>query len=171
MFCRRCYRNMQNWDITAEEFRIKIMQGAVIIDVRSRQEYREGHLEGAINIPEFEARNRITKEILNKKSMTDHGDIEERMKESEQNYYKTCINIEVHFKERESSLIQEYFPDCQIEKVKDGMCRIFIGVPAKERLWKALLLSFGDHVKVVAPEEYKKELIDIAEKFLSNYDS
>lgn len=30
-------------------------------------------------------------EILNKKSMTDHGDIEERMKESEQNYYKTCI--------------------------------------------------------------------------------
>ena len=69
MFCRRCYRNMQNWDITAEEFRIKIMQGAVIIDVRSRQEYREGHLEGAINIPEFEARNRITKEILNKKSV------------------------------------------------------------------------------------------------------
>ena len=63
MFCRRCYRNMQNWDITAEEFRIKIMQGAVIIDVRSRQEYREGHLEGAINIPEFEARNRITKEL------------------------------------------------------------------------------------------------------------
>ena len=69
MFCRRCYRNMQNWDITAEEFRIKIMQGAVIIDVRSRQEFREGHLEGAINIPEFEARNRITKEILNKNQL------------------------------------------------------------------------------------------------------
>ena len=69
MFCRRCYRNMQNWDITAEEFRIKIMQGAVIIDDRSRQEYREGHLEGAINIPEFEARNRITKEILNKNQL------------------------------------------------------------------------------------------------------
>lgn len=110
-------------------------------------------------------------EMLNRKSIIDHGDIESHMKESEQNYYKTCINIEVHFKERESSLIQEYFPDCQIEKVKDGMCRIFIGVPAKERLWKALLLSFGDHMKVVAPEEYKKELIDIAEKFLSNYDS
>ena len=69
MFCRRCYRNMQNWDITAEEFRIKIMQGAVIIDVRSRQEYREGHLEGAINIPEFEARNRIPKELLNKNQL------------------------------------------------------------------------------------------------------
>ena len=110
-------------------------------------------------------------EILNKKSMTDHGDIEERMKESEQNYYKTCINIEVHFQEQESGLIQEYFPDCQIEKMMNGVCRTFIGVPAKERLWKALLLSFGDRVKVVAPEEYKKELIDTARNFLSNYDS
>ena len=110
-------------------------------------------------------------EILNKKSMTDHGDIEERMKESEQNYYKTCINIEVHFEEQESGLIQEYFPDCQIEKMMNGVCRTFIGVPAKERLWKALLLSFGDRVKVVAPEEYKKELIDTARNFLSNYDS
>ena len=97
--------------------------------------------------------------------------IEERMKESEQNYYKTCINIEVHFEEQESGLIQEYFPDCQIEKMMNGVCRTFIGVPAKERLWKALLLSFGDRVKVVAPEEYKRELIDTARNFLSNYDS
>ncbi|CDB89080.1 putative uncharacterized protein [Clostridium sp. CAG:253] len=110
-------------------------------------------------------------EILNRKSFIDHGDIEVRMKESEQNYYKTCINIEVHFKEQESNLIQEYFPDCPIEKMINGMCRIFISVPAKERLWRALLLSFGNRVKVVAPEEYKKELIDTAEKFLSNYDS
>ena len=66
---------------------------------------------------------------------------------------------------------QEYFPDCPIEKLNGGMCRIFIGVPAKERLWKALLLSFGDRVKVVAPEDYKRELIATAEKFLSNYDS
>ena len=110
-------------------------------------------------------------EILNRKSFIDHGDIEVRMKESEQNYYKTCINIEVHFQEQESGLIQEYFPDCQIEKMMNGVCRTFIGVPAKERLWKALLLSFGDRVKVVAPEEYKKELIDTARNFLSNYDS
>ena len=47
MFCRRCYRNMQNWDITAEEFRIKIMQGAVIIDVRSNT---GGHLTSVTSI-------------------------------------------------------------------------------------------------------------------------
>lgn len=39
------------------------------------------------------------------------------------------------------------------------MSRIFIDVPAKERLWKALLLSFGNRVKVIGPEEYKNQII------------
>lgn len=47
---------------------------------------------------------------------------------------------------------------------------MFIDVPAKERLWKALLLSLGNKVKIIGPEEYKKELIQTAQKFLFNYD-
>lgn len=43
-------------------------------------------------------------------------------------------------------------------------------VPARERLWMALLLSFGSRVKVIGPESYKKELIETAQNFLSNYD-
>ena len=38
-------------------------QGAVIIDVRSEQEFKEGHIEGAISIPEYEIENRIKNEI------------------------------------------------------------------------------------------------------------
>lgn len=53
----------------------------------------------------------------------------------------------------------------------NGVCRTFIVYQQRNRLWKALLLSFGDRVKVVAPEEYKRELIDTARNFLSNYDS
>ena len=49
-----------------------------------------------------------------------------------------------------------------IEKLTETMNRIFIDVPAKERLWKALLLGFGNKIKVVGPEEYKKELIETA---------
>lgn len=56
------------------------------------------------------------------------------------------------------------------EKIGENRCRIFIDVPAKERLWKALLLSFGDRVKVVGPESYRDELVETAQKFLSNYD-
>ncbi len=66
-------------------------------------------------------------------------------------------------------LLGEYFPDCPIEKIDDRICRIYIDVPAKERLWKALLLSFGSRVKVIGPDDYREELIVTAQDFLSNY--
>lgn len=103
-------------------------------------------------------------------SAIEHGNIEKLMKDSEQEYYRTCIRIEVQFDNENTNLISEYFPDCPAEKITETMSRIFIDVPAKERLWKALLLSFGDKVKIIGPEEYKKELIETAKNFLSNYD-
>ena len=103
-------------------------------------------------------------------SVIKHGDIEKLMIESEQEYYRTCIHIEVQFDTEYTSLMSEYFPDCPAEKHTETMSRIFIDVPAKERLWKALLLSFGNKIKVIGPEEYKKELIETAKKFWSNYD-
>lgn len=70
MFCRRrCYRNLQNGDITIEELKNKVLQGAILIDVRSNQEYREGHLQGAINIPDFEIANRIQREVTKKNQL------------------------------------------------------------------------------------------------------
>ena len=72
MFCKRryckrmCYRGVQNGDITIEELNNKVAQGAILLDVRSNQEYKEGHLQGAINIPDYELRNRVQKEIPKK---------------------------------------------------------------------------------------------------------
>lgn len=109
-------------------------------------------------------------QIENRVSNIEHGDIEKLMKDSEQAYYQTCIHIEVQFDNEQAGLIAEYFPDCPVEQLTETVSRIFIDVPAKERLWKALLLSFGDKVNIIGPEEYKKELIDTAKKFLSNYD-
>ena len=103
-------------------------------------------------------------------SVIEHGNIEKLMKDSEQEYYQTCIRIEVQFDNENTNLMSEYFPDCPVEKLTETLNRIFVDVPAKERLWKALLLSFGNKVKIVGPEEYKKELIETAKKFLSNYD-
>ena len=109
--------------------------------------------------------------VLSKeKSFIKHGDIQQKMKEAELAYYKTCINIEIIFSEKEIPLIEEYFPDSVIEKLPSKKCKTHIHVPAKERLWKALLLSFGDAVTVVSPKDYKEELIKTAKTFLSNYD-
>lgn len=60
---------MQNGDITIEELKKQVSRGAILIDVRSNQEYKEGHLQGAINIPEFEITNRIQKEIPKKNQL------------------------------------------------------------------------------------------------------
>ena len=103
-------------------------------------------------------------------STMEHGDVEKRMQDSEKAYYQTCIHIEVQFDNENIGLMAEYFPDCPAERLTEKTSRFFIDVPAKERLWKALLLSFGDKVKVVGPEEYKQELIETAKLFLSNYD-
>ncbi|MGF7107931.1 helix-turn-helix transcriptional regulator [Treponema pedis] len=108
--------------------------------------------------------------MLNRISKINHGNIEERMKEAELAYYKTCIRIEVRFLKEELNLMEEYFPDCPIEELSCGIFKITINVPARERLWKALLLSFGSRVKVIGPESYKSELIKTAQNFLSNYD-
>ena len=70
MFCRRrCYRNLQNGDISIDELRKKVSQGAILIDVRRNQEYREGHLQGAINIPDFEISSRVQREIPKKNQL------------------------------------------------------------------------------------------------------
>lgn len=99
-----------------------------------------------------------------------HDDLKKLLKESESAYYSTCIHIEVRFCKDDRGLMEEYFPDCPIEALSAEECRTCIHVPQKERLWKALLLSFGDKVRIVAPEAYKNELIQTARSFLSNYD-
>lgn len=55
-----------NKDITKEELQSYIKQGATIIDVRSPQEYKEGHLDGAISIPDYQIKKDIEKRITNK---------------------------------------------------------------------------------------------------------
>lgn len=52
------YRCMQEGDITFEELKNMSKQGSFILDVRSPQEYKEGHIEGSILIPEYELKFR-----------------------------------------------------------------------------------------------------------------
>lgn len=54
-------------DITKEQLNEFIQRGAIIIDVRSPQEYNEGHLDCSICIPDYEILSRINKIISNKK--------------------------------------------------------------------------------------------------------
>ena len=63
---KNLYRCMQDDDITFEELNEMTKNGATLLDVRSPQEYREGHISGAISIPEYELKFR--KDELPKKT-------------------------------------------------------------------------------------------------------
>lgn len=51
---RGYFRTINNKDINMAELSNIKKKGAVLIDVRSPQEFAEGHLEGAILLPDYE---------------------------------------------------------------------------------------------------------------------
>lgn len=70
MICRRRYCRMAtDFEISRDELIKKRNQGAILLDVRSKQEYDEGHLNSAINIPEYEINSRVEKEIPKKNQL------------------------------------------------------------------------------------------------------
>lgn len=63
---RKFNRSMDKNDIDKQELEKMVIKGAILIDVRSPQEYDEGHLKGAISIPEYELISRYRQELKNK---------------------------------------------------------------------------------------------------------
>ncbi len=59
-------RNMEFYEISMQELEEKQKNGAVIIDVRSSQEYDEGHINNAINIPYYEIKKNVNNVLKNK---------------------------------------------------------------------------------------------------------
>lgn len=63
---RKLFREMLPGDINYTELLQKQKQGATIIDVRSEQEYKEGHIKGANLIPLYELNSKIIKKVPDK---------------------------------------------------------------------------------------------------------
>lgn len=64
---KKMNRELEVNDITKEQIEKYIEKGAILIDVRSPQEYKEGHLEKSISIPDYEIMSKIDK-IINDKN-------------------------------------------------------------------------------------------------------
>jgi len=53
-------------EITYDKLLEKVKEGAILIDVRTKQEFLEGHLDGAILIPYYEISKKIENILQNK---------------------------------------------------------------------------------------------------------
>ena len=66
IFTKKLNRTMEKNDIDMYQLKNMVSKGATLVDVRSPQEYNEGHLENSILIPEYELTRKSKKELPNK---------------------------------------------------------------------------------------------------------
>ena len=66
MYIKKSHRCMESYEISMNELKEKQEHGAIIVDVRSSQEYNEGHVLNAINIPDYKINKSIKKILTNK---------------------------------------------------------------------------------------------------------
>lgn len=59
-------RDIKQEDINMEEMENMIKKGAIALDVRSPQEYKEGHINGAVLLPEYELKTKVNETLPNK---------------------------------------------------------------------------------------------------------
>ena len=60
----RCYCETE---VNNQQLEKMVEQGAILLDVRSPQEFEEGHLENAISLPEYEIKQKYNNILLDKK--------------------------------------------------------------------------------------------------------
>ena len=68
-FKRTLKRSFNKDDINKSELEKILNMGAILVDVRSPQEFKEGHLEGAILIPEYELLSKYREMLKNKEKI------------------------------------------------------------------------------------------------------
>ena len=66
LFNKNRNRNVDKFDINEEEMNVVLKKGAILVDVRSKQEYDEGHMEGAILLPEYDIKKKANMLLPNK---------------------------------------------------------------------------------------------------------
>jgi len=68
-YFKKCYRANENKINYSQLKNLSQNQDSILIDIRSPQEYKEGHLSYAINIPFYEISNQIIDIIKDKNSI------------------------------------------------------------------------------------------------------
>jgi len=65
--------------------------------------------------------------------------------------------------------IEEYFPRGSITNLDSGDFVLEFSVPSNEIGWKGVLLTYGNRINIIEPEELKLEFVNIANQIIDNY--
>ena len=116
-------RSLDKNDINIKEFEQKIKNGAVVVDVRSNLEYDEGHIDGAISLPEYDINIENTNKTLPDKNETIlvYCSTGERSKKAKQNIeiYASDISAEALEIARKNAILNN--EETNIRFIKSNM--------------------------------------------------
>lgn len=98
-----------------------------------------------------------------------HENIDKLLEQQEKRDNRKYIEIKLLCKGRIRVSIEEYFPKGSIEMLEDGDFILRFTVPENEIGWKGILLTYGDKIKIIEPEQLKREFIARAKEILNTY--
>jgi predicted DNA-binding transcriptional regulator YafY len=108
-------------------------------------------------------------ELTDIKFSKDHDNPAVLLEQSFQDEGRKSLDIILMCKTDVKIQICEYLGGTITETFENGDFILHMNVLEDERMWFAMLLSFGDKIKVLEPEEVKSRIMDNTKKILSVY--
>jgi predicted DNA-binding transcriptional regulator YafY len=108
-------------------------------------------------------------EITDMPHIKEHGDPAVLLEQSFQETNRACTEVTLLCKAAVKVQIREYLGGTITKTMDNGDFLMRLTVLEDERMWYAKLLSFGNQIEVIEPEELKTRLADTAEKILLLY--
>lgn len=106
--------------------------------------------------------------IVNEKFSAKHESIDKILGHQEKCDARKYIDVKILCKSEIRISIEEYFSNGNITELKNGDFILEFTVPENEVVWKGILLTYGNKVKILEPEQLKEsfalkanEIIDI----------
>ncbi|NFO79408.1 YafY family transcriptional regulator [Clostridium botulinum] len=98
-----------------------------------------------------------------------HESLEVLLVKQEQHDSRKYMDVKLLCKEEIHISIEEYFPNARITANENGDFILQFYVPSNEIGWKGLIFTYGNKIKIIEPEELRKEFLLKAEEIINTY--
>ncbi|WP_238885394.1 YafY family protein [Clostridium sp. YIM B02551] len=99
-----------------------------------------------------------------------HENINELLEEYEKTDNRSYIDVKLLCKKEIRVSIEEYFPKGNIEELENKDFILGFKIPSNEIGWKGILLSYGNKIKILEPQELRDEFITKAKEIIGVYE-
>lgn len=107
--------------------------------------------------------------VTNDKFKTIHPNVSELLEKQWSTDIRTKYHVKLRCQSNVRAAVSEYIRGTITEELENGDFILSFTVPENERVWFALLLSFGDSVEVLEPESLKKRLLNKSQEIFLLY--